>query len=325
MNQPPHENPVAPRRDRWVGVALVAVASVGFGFMALFRHWANLGGVSSAQSLLFLRFAIAGVVFVAVMACTRIPWPRGRTLLWLIGLGAIGYFGEALCYFKALELGVPSGLTSVLLYLYPGLVAVLARVFFKEKLSIVRVLAIVAAFVGTVLAIDPFGGTSTTAATIPEDNSGSGPLGIAFGIGSALMYALYIVVGSRVTKGVDAIACSAVVSLSAAAAFGTAALATGPTWPTAPIGWLGVLTLALLATVVSVLGIIAGMQKIGPVDTSTIATLEAMTTVAVGAIFLHEQLGAVQWIGGGLILAAAVVMARARRISRTTAGDRKAA
>lgn len=316
MNRPPHENPPTPCRDRWIGVALVAVASVGFGFMGLFRHWADLGGVSSAQSLLFLRFALASVVFVALMAGRRIPWPRGRTLLWLLGLGAIGYFGEALCYFKALELGVPSGLTSVLLYLYPGIVAILSRVLFKEKLSLVRVLAIAAAFAGTVLAIDPFGAS---------DLAGGGPTGIAFGIGSALMYSLYIVVGSRVTQGVDAIACSAVVSLSAAAAFGVTALATGPTWPTAPIGWLGVLALALLATVVSVLGIIAGMQKIGPVDTSTIATLEALTTVAVGAIFLHEQLGAVQCIGGGLILTAAVIMARARRISPTTAGDRKAA
>lgn len=304
MSNPPPETPNSPRRERWIGVALVAVASVGFGFMGLFRDWADRGGVSSAQSLLFLRFAIASVVFVGVMIARRTPWPRGRTLLWLLGLGAIGYFGEALCYFKALELGVPSGLTSVLLYLYPGIVAVLSRVFFKEKLSIARVIAIAAAFVGTVMAIDPFNA---------DHSSSASATGIAFGIGSALMYSLYIVVGSRVTKGVDAIACSAVVSLSAAAAFGTVALATGPTWPTAPIGWLGVLALALLATVVSVLGIIAGMQKIGPVDTSTIATLEAMTTVAVGAIFLHEQLGAVQWIGGGLILAAAVVMARARK------------
>lgn len=311
MSNPPPETPNPPRRERWIGVALVAVASVGFGFMGLFRHWADRGGVSSAQSLLFLRFAIASVVFVAVMLARRTPWPRGKTLLWLLGLGAIGYFGEALCYFKALELGVPSGLTSVLLYLYPGIVAILSRVLFKEKLSIVRVIAIAAAFVGTVLAIDPFQS---------GDAAKSSTTGIAFGIGSALMYSLYIVVGSRVTKGVDAIACSAVVSLSAAAAFGTAALATGPTWPTAPIGWAGVLALALLATVVSVLGIIAGMQKIGPVDTSTIATLEAMTTVAVGAIFLNERLGAVQWIGGGLILAAAVVMARAQRPSPMTTG-----
>ncbi len=312
MDQPTTHSPSSPRRDRWLGVAMVVVASVGFGFMGLFRHWADLGGVTSAQSLLFLRFAIASAVFVAVIGARRTPWPRGRTLLWLLGLGAIGYFGEALCYFKALELGVPSGLTSVLLYLYPGIVAVLSRVFFKEKLSIVRVIAIAAAFAGTVLAIDPFQS---------GDAAKSSTAGIAFGIGSALMYSLYIVVGSRVTKGVDAIACSAVVSLSAAAAFGAAALATGPTWPTAPIGWLGVLALGLLATVVSVLGIIAGMQKIGPVDTSTIATLEAITTVAVGAIFLSERLGAVQWIGGGLILAAAVVMARARKPPPTIAGE----
>jgi len=318
MDQPTPHNLSSPRRDRWLGVAMVVVASIGFGFMGLFRHWADLGGVTSAQSLLFLRFAIASAVFAAVMMIRRTPWPRGRTLLWLLGLGAIGYYGEALCYFKALELGVPSGLTAVLLYLYPGIVAILSRVFFKENLSLVRIIAIAAAFAGTVLAIDPFGTGNAASPGGTHQPPASNLVGLAFGLGSALMYSLYIVVGSRVIRGVDAVACSAVVSLGATAAFGVTALATGPTWPTAPIGWLGVLALALLATVVSVLGIIAGMQRIGPVDTSTIATLEAMTTVAVGAIFLHEQLGAVQWIGGGMILAAAVVMARARRPSLTT-------
>jgi drug/metabolite transporter (DMT)-like permease len=56
----------------------------------------------------------------------------------------------------------------------------------------------------------------------------------------------------------------------------------------------------------------AGLQRIGPTRASTISTLEPLVTVTLAAIVLGERIATVQMAGGALILAAVVLLARAR-------------
>jgi len=56
--------------------------------------------------------------------------------------------------------------------------------------------------------------------------------------------------------------------------------------------------------------VLAGLERIGAVQTSTLSTLEPVTTVLVGALLLGESMTMVQSIGGGMIVAAAVLIAR---------------
>ena len=105
---------------------------------------------------------------------------------------------------------------------------------------------------------------------------------------------------------------STVVITSAAALFIVATMIRGPQWPQTAAGWLAVVGIALLSTVFAITLYFAGLERIGPVRASTLSTVEPLCTVVLAALVLDESIAPVQLAGGMLILAAAVLIARAR-------------
>ena len=79
----------------------------------------------------------------------------------------------------------------------------------------------------------------------------------------------------------------------------------GPARREIPIG-----ALALGSTVVSITAVLVGLARIGPVQTSTLSTMEPITTVIVSALFMNKSLSWIQLCGGALIVTAAVIVAR---------------
>ena len=84
-----------------------------------------------------------------------------------------------------------------------------------------------------------------------------------------------------------------------------------PAFPDTPGSWAAVVAIALVSTVVAITTFFAGMARLGATDASTLSTLEPVVTVALAAAVLGERISAVQLAGGGLILAAVIVLARA--------------
>ncbi|HEX8433589.1 EamA family transporter, partial [Archangium sp.] len=62
-----------------------------------------------------------------------------------------------------------------------------------------------------------------------------------------------------------------------------------------------------------VLTFFAGMEKVGPVVTSLLSTVEPLVAVLLGAFFLGERLSLLQGVGGLLILTAVILLARPER------------
>ncbi|MBN8230412.1 EamA family transporter [Corallococcus macrosporus] len=290
-------------QTRTAGFLLVALSGASFGALGLFARLAYAAG-TDMPTLLFLRFTLAGLVLTGVMVAKGGTWPRGRLLGGLILLGAVGYFTEGSVYFIALQ-HASAGLVALLLYLFPALVAVIQVALGREHLSRPRWLAVALALCGTALTVDP--------------GPDAKPLGIALGVLSAVIYAIYVLSSARVAGPAGPLAASTVVPLSAGAAFGALMLVKGPSFPQTPGGWAAVMGLALLSTVVAMLTFFAGLKRIGPVNTSLLSTLEPVMAVVLGALFLGERLSLRQGLGGLLILVAVVVLARSDS-SRPEAG-----
>jgi drug/metabolite transporter (DMT)-like permease len=294
--------------NRTAGFLIVALSGACFGALGLFGRTAYAAGADAA-SLLFLRFTLAGAVLAGVMVVRRQPLPERRVLLALMLLGAVGYVSEAGAYFVALQ-HAPAGLVALLLYSFPALVALLQRFVFGERLGRVKWLAVALALGGTALTAD-------------LEQGGAKPLGVMLGLLSALLYAVYVVISARVAGRAGPLASSTVILGSAGAALGLVVLARGPAFPTTPMGWAAVVALALVSTVAAVLLFFVGMARIGPVNTSLVSTMEPLTAVVIGALFMDERLSARQLLGGLLILTAAVMLARADApvTARAAAGD----
>ena len=65
---------------RLTGALLVALSAAAFGSMAIFGVWAQDDGVDT-PALIFVRFALASVVLVAVMRVRGVALPPVRRVL----------------------------------------------------------------------------------------------------------------------------------------------------------------------------------------------------------------------------------------------------
>jgi drug/metabolite transporter (DMT)-like permease len=276
------------------GVALVALSSLGFSSMAVFARHAYAAGVDTS-TLLLLRFVIAGAILWVTALARRRELPRGRTLLVLVAMGAIGYAGQAFSFFTALSLG-SAGLAALLLYTYPALVALLSRIVLRHPLSRAQLAAIAMALVGSALTIG----------RAPDGTA----LGVFFGLLAAFIYSAYILTGSRLPAGGSASASSAVVISAAAAVYAGIGAARGLHLPQTATGWGAIVAIAVLGTAVAIGAFLAGLDRLGPVRASVYSTLEPVFTLVLAALFLGEAVGPLRALGGALILAAVVVLAR---------------
>lgn len=281
---------------RLSGILLIAISATGFGTLAIFGRFLYAAGLDTI-TLLFLRFTCAASVMTVILILRREPLPRGRVLAQLIGMGAIGYAGQSFTYLSAIKYA-SAGLVALLLYLYPMIVFILSAIFLREKVTWVKVGAIMLALVGTGLTVGPAGPTSGQA------------LGIIYAVASALIYSVYIIVGSGVMKRVSAMQSSFVIFTSAALVYGTLTAINGAHFPTTSAGWWSLAGIVVIATVIPVVTFLAGLERIGPTNASLLSTLEPVVTVLLAAWLFAERLEAVTLIGGALILVAVVVLTR---------------
>ncbi len=276
---------------------MILVSACCFGATSIFARLAFAAGADTYTALA-LRFGIAALCLVVFQAVRRAPLPRRRVVIQLTLLGAIGRAGQGLTYFTALTL-IPAALVSLLLYLYPAIVTILAVLILRDRLTPLKLAALIVALAGTALTIGPAAG----------DNS----VGIALGLLTACIYAVYILISSRVTPGAGVLSSSTVITVATALVYCALAGLRGVALPQTALGWLAILGLSLISTVAGTVTFFAGLNLVGPTDASTLSTLEPVVTVVLAALILSETIQPLQLAGGALILAAVVALARGKR------------
>jgi drug/metabolite transporter (DMT)-like permease len=101
-----------------------------------------------------------------------------------------------------------------------------------------------------------------------------------------------------------------VIFFSAGAASSLLAAANGAHLPHSGAGWMVMTLMVLIATVLPVVTFLAGLQRIGATNAAMLSTLEPVVTVLLSALLLGESLKPVTLLGGGLILAAVLLLTR---------------
>lgn len=287
--------------ERLIGAVLVALSAAAFGSMAIFGVWAQDDGVDT-PTLIFIRFLTAALILAGVQFARGIPMPTLRRCVPVAAMGAIGYVGQSFCYFLALE-HAEASLVALLLYLFPAFVAILAVVFLHERIGAVTVGALGLALGGTALVVG--GGTGEL-------------VGYALGIGAAVIYSVYITVGSVVTDRLDPMAVTTVVCSAAAVVTGGIVLARfaageSVSLPESSRGWLSIGAIAVVCTAFAIITFFAGLARLGPTSTSVTSTLEPVVTVGLATWLLSESLSSVQALGGAIVIAAVIILALSHR------------
>jgi drug/metabolite transporter (DMT)-like permease len=292
-SEAPSESGYNRKVNRAHGVIFNVISAASFGTHAIFGRYAYASGLDTF-TLLFLRFTFSAIIMGGLLILRRESIPRGKTLLRLVGMGALGYVGQSFCYLTAIKYA-SAGLVALLLYLYPTFVAILSAIFLKEKIGRLKIIALGLATLGAALTANPQGGQMS---------------GILLAISAALIYSAYIIVGVGIMRQVSAVQSSTVIFAGAGLVYGVLTAVSGPHWPVTGTAWLVVAAVTLVATVIPVVSFLAGLKLIGPTNASMLSTLEPVVTVLLAALLFGEVLRPVILAGGGLILAAVILLTR---------------
>lgn len=246
------------------------------------------------------RFGLAGLLFVAILAVTRTPFPRGRALAGAAIYGALGFgLAYALMYTALQELSV--GVASVLMAAAPVFALVLAALQRLEPVT-VRGLAGGALAVGgiAILSARSLGGD------IPAEYL------LAAIVAPAVM-AEATIVAKRFPR-TDPIATNAVGMFVGAALLAAASLAAGEAWTVPQQGatWVAAAWLVVAGSV-GLFWLFLFVVQRWTASASTYA-VPLMPVVAVGlaAAISNEAIGLEEAAGGFLVIVGAYVGALRR-------------
>jgi drug/metabolite transporter (DMT)-like permease len=301
--------PVPPARERHprLGYAMAAVAAV---------LWGVNGGVSktilatglSSERLAQVRSLGAALGLVAILAVTapgRLRLSR-RELPYVVTFGVGGLAFVQFFYFLAIH-RLAIGIALLVEYLAPLLVALWAR--FVQRAPVRRRIwvALGLALTGLGLIVNVFGGGETLSTS-----------GIAFALGGAFAYALYVLLAEHVVGDRDPVSLLAwgflfasvfwavVVPLwsfpghrltASASLGGNLASHHVPVWALA--AWM-----IALGTIAPFFLLVSALRHVSATTAGIVAMLEPVVGALVGWVWLQESLGGVQLAGAAVVLAA---------------------
>ncbi len=236
---------------------------------------------AAIESILFFRYGIAALCLGAFLFIRKqnfkISWKQAGILLIL----GVLYTASSVCLFEAYKY-IPSGLATTLIFLYPVLVA-LIMVFLRVVPSLPVWISIFATFAGVFLMTQ-----SNSTQTI-------NPIGVLLSIGSALAYALFIVIINR-NKAIASISNGLLTfyALLVGAGIFLIKISFPDTTITAGLtgnmAWLNLIGLALLPTVVSTTTLAVASRNIGATKASVLGVFEPITAILVGTMMFGEVL-----------------------------------
>lgn len=158
---------------------LVFIAGISYGFIVPTVKIANAQGILPSQ-FLAAQYGIAFAACLVFMLARRVPWGTPKDTLPLLVLGVFTGL-TSICFYSAISL-LPSSASLTLLFQYVW-ISVLIECIHKRKLPhLSTVIAIVIVLAGTVMA------TGVLDGSVHDLN----PLGVLYGLGSALFYALFL-------------------------------------------------------------------------------------------------------------------------------------
>ncbi len=280
------------RHAQLTGLAMAVVGSIAFSGKAIIVKLAYRYGVD-AVTLIMYRMLFALPIFAAMAWwASRGKAPLSRNdWLGVIGLGFCGYYLASFLDFLGLQY-ISASLERLILYLNPTIVLILGALFFRRQITRTQAIAMALSYGGVLLVFGhevSFEGKDVL-------------LGSVLVFGSAVSYALYLVYSGEMVQRLGSLR---LVGLATTVACLFCILQFIVLMPlsaavVAPqVIWLSVLN-ATLCTAVPVLLVMMAIERIGAGLAAQTGMIGPMSTIAMGVIFLGEQLNL--WIIGGTVL-----------------------
>lgn len=274
----------------------ILAAGVLWGGMGVFVKILTGAGLSSVTVTSVRLFSAGVLLFLYLLLFERekLRLPK-KALFWVLVTALFSVLAMSSLYFIAIDL-TSLAVAAILLYTAPVFVAVMSALFFKERFTGRKTLALAFAVAGCVL-VAGLGGKFT-------------PLGVLAGLGSGFAYALYSVFGKFMLRHVHPFTATAYTFLFAG--LFSLLLADIPSVLTLfkeggakPI--TAALTVGLVTAAIPYLLYTWGLRYTEAGKASILATAEPLVATLFGILLYHEELTVPKTLGI-LLIAGAIVL-----------------
>ena len=260
----------------------VLLAGILWGCIGIFVRHYTARGLEPMQTVV-IRIVIAAALFsLFVLIYDRKLFKIKLKDLWIfLGSGVISVGVFTYCYFTSMKLSSLS-VAAVLLYTAPAFVMLFSLIFFKEKLTVPKVISLLLAVLGCAMTTGVIGGQLNVTLA-----------GFLFGLGSGICYALYSIFSRfALNRGYQPFTITLYTFIFAAIA-SVAVTDVRPVWRVVTADWGSAGYAVLFALVSCVLPYTLytlGLKYIASSTASIIATVEPVVATIVGAVIFSEPL-----------------------------------
>ena len=281
-------------KNSFISTFCITAGAVMWGFIGLFLK--ALDGFSSAQLLAVRSFVTAVLLFAFLAVRDRKKlYIKIRDIHYFIGTGIISFASYNFAYFAAIRLTSMS-VAAVLLYTSPIFVTIMSAIFFKEKLTPKKCVAVLCAFAGCMLITGI--GTDTMLST----------KGLTAGLISGFCYALYSIFGKFALERYSTITVTAYTFLFASlAAIPLADVGSTIQLITSDNALL-LLVFGLFSGLIPYLLYTYGLSKTQAGKAAVIACIEPVTAAVAGVTLLNEELLLRTFIGIVFVIGAVILL-----------------
>ena len=276
------------------GYILSIISAVIYGSMPLMADYIYADGVNSF-TLVFLRNFLA-LPLLALLAYFK-EGSLKISIKEIPKISLISLFGCAITPVLLLSSYnyIASGTATVFHFIYPALVVILSMIFFKKKPNLITVISVVLCFAGITQFYNPAEKLNLT--------------GSILALSSGLALAIYILLLSGLKTEAKPFTFTFYVVAIGSLIMLIFCLATNNL--TLPKSLLGAALCLLFASAVTV-GAFATFQQstflIGGEKASILSTIEPITSVVLGFLFLNEQVSLKIIIGCAMVISASVLI-----------------
>lgn len=296
-------------------IIMVLLAGCMWGCMGLLVRPLNSYGLVSMDIVALRAFVTVSITLITFPLLCRIQKKKVKNEIriklndiWIfIGTGVISIVFFNYCYFTTIVL-TDLTVAAIMLYTAPVFVMVGSLIVFKNRLTVVKIISLVCACIGCVIVTGAFGGDMSVTA-----------IGILYGIGSGVGYAMYSIFGKIATdRGYSSLTITVYTFLFAS------------------IGVLPFIKLQAIADVLvsnkatmlySVLMIIfvtylpyilytAGLAGMEPGSAAIVACIEPVAATVVGIVFYNER-PTLFTVAGVILVIGSIILVNAYDIKQT--------
>ena len=236
-------------------------------------------GVNTA-TVLAHRFGLAVILLSLVMLVKGISFKVSRQEFKVLFSLGILFAASSITYYQSFHF-MDAGIASTILFVYPVMVAVIMALFFKERVTVMTIVAILLSLIGIGLLYKGGAGVSLSV------------IGIVLCILSSLAYAIYIVVVNQSSIKMSSFKVTFYAMLVCEITLILYSFTSPELYlhalPSAR-AWSFAVWLSIVPTILSLVFMTVAVHHVGATPTAILGALEPLTAVTIGVIVFGETL-----------------------------------